>query len=99
MHFDQKSDRKFEHYSCVTRTINNGSWQSLLSIPLVRQFEFRVGVIQCHTMLYCNTCLVPLPVVVTTWFCAADWIKLIYYAAKVLDSVQPNRRWMQLTFV
>ena len=27
MHFDQKLDRKFEHYSCVTRTIDNGSWQ------------------------------------------------------------------------
>ena len=36
MHFDQKFDQKFEHNSCVTRTINNASRPSLLSISLVQ---------------------------------------------------------------
>ena len=37
MHFVQKFDQKFEHYSCVTRTISNASWPSLLSVSLIQQ--------------------------------------------------------------
>ena len=50
---------------------------------MARQLEFKVRVVQCHTMLYCKACLVP--VFFPTWFCATDRIKLIYYLAKVLD--------------
>ena len=48
-------------------------------------------------MLYCNACLVP--ILFPTWFCAAGWIKLIYYAAKVLDSALPDQRWMPFPYV
>ena len=30
MHFDQKVDQKFEHYSCMMRTIDTASWPFLL---------------------------------------------------------------------
>ena len=38
---DQKSDQKFEQYSCVTRTISNGSWQFPSSISLIRGGQLR----------------------------------------------------------
>ena len=48
MHFDQKFDRKFEHYSCVRRTISNASQPSLLSIFQV-ELELNKKIIRPQT--------------------------------------------------